>query len=307
MKKLTKVCLSFLLIISCSLTAFAMDDSYVQLDIPDELMEEKAISLEPISELEAYFDLIESSDSELLKQGFTTNQIDELKAVNFEEGFLEQAKLPEETLLNYGYTEEQVELIKDYDGSPITRGSNMLKASATLTKSVILSSYSSDSYRFRYEWEWNGKPVSNGKDIVAMRWSTFNSNGSTIGSYISNEIANVEYYNFKGYFEDDADPTVYEDDNSIYSYFPMEKKDKHGDEYIWAKEGFISARIERLGSQGMDYIRIRGAYGKSTTSAVPCISISGSNVGFGFSPSRKITENGVKQVCYDKDGEYMGK
>lgn len=306
MKKFTTILLSFSLILSCSTPTFARDNSEMQLESSDELMVDNFISFEPVSELEMYFDLIDASTSELKARGVTTKQINELKSINFEEGFLEQSKLPEEVLLNFGYTEEQVKLIKNYDGSPITRDSAMVKASATIGAGVTLNTSSTSRYKFTYSWVWTGKPISNGTDICAMRWSAYSSSGSPLGASIGTTDSSVEYYDFYGDLYEYETPSITEDDDSIYITFPLEKKDSNGDEYVWAKEGYLKATINKLGTSGMDFVRIRGAYGRSTSKVTPGISLSSSGVGFSFSPYSKITDY-VDQAYYNQYGDYIGK
>lgn len=253
-----------------------------------------------------YFDLMDASTSELKAQGITTEQINEFKSINFEEGFLEQSKLPEEVLLNFGYTEEQVKLIKNYDGSPITRDSAMVRASASISAGVTLNTSSTSRYKFTYSWVWSGKPISNGTDICAMRWAAYSSSGGPLGASIGTTDSNVEYYDFYGNFYHSKSPSITEEDDSIYITFPMEKKNSTGDEYVWAKEGYIKATINKLGTSGMNFVRIRGAYGRSTSKVTPTLNVSSKGVSFSFSPASKITDY-VDQAYFNHYGDYIGK
>lgn len=302
MKKIMTMILLSVFVFSYSVAAFAMENSDVNFK---EEFEEKTISFEPVSELEMYFDLIESTDSELKERGLTTTEIKELKEINIEEAFLEQAKLPEEVLLKYGYTDEQVELIKNYDGSPITRESKMFKASATISAGITLNTYGEDEYKFTYSWVWSGKPFNNGKDIVAMRWATYNSNANAVASTIRTKSSNVEYYDFYGDFYSSTSPSISSEEDSIYFTFPLEKKNDLGSEYVWAKEGYIKATVKKVASS-LHYIRIRGSYGKSTTSIIPGITIGKEGVSFTFSPSTEVTMKGKDQAFFNKYGDYIG-
>lgn len=140
-----------------------------------------------------------------------------------------------------------------------------------------------------------------------MRWATFSSSGSPLGASIGTTDSNVEYYYYTGKLASETSPSITEDDDSIYITFPLEKKSANGNEYVWAKEGYIKATINKLGSSGMNFVRTRGAYGKSTSKTTPSLSVGSSGVGFSFSPSSEITNYGVDQSYFDYTGKYLGK
>ena len=58
------------------------------------------------------------TDMELFAVGLTESDIEEIRNFSYENALLERAAHSHDELIGMGYTEEEIRLLKEYDGSP---------------------------------------------------------------------------------------------------------------------------------------------------------------------------------------------
>lgn len=147
-----------------------------------------------INEYDAMSGLAKQSTDALLTMGYSTTDIKEIQ--NYKCTYLNHIerlkKYDVVTLKEFGYTETQVNVIKNFKGTE----TEMTKASASvkLTVSVNLS-YNGDYTigTYRYNWNWSGIPAFKMNDQVAVSWNDWDvtKQGSTVSYY---NLNTAKYY-----------------------------------------------------------------------------------------------------------------
>lgn len=112
--------------------------------------------------------------------------------------YLERAKLDEEVLIKYyGYSKEQVDILKNYDGSPIENNPQLAAASATLSASMSSGTCTTSKLTAYIIWRWSNAPLLSGPGItdrVAVRWTGTATNGSVINLAVSKAEIIINYH-----------------------------------------------------------------------------------------------------------------
>lgn len=121
--------------------------------------------------------------------------------------FKTRASLSNETLLNMGYTEEEITTIKALANQPeLTEEDIMtssLEATLTLTLTDVYTNPRYFAYTFTYRW--SKVPVFRGTDVIAVTWAGCTSTGShtTIAIDESYSYMDIRYYNY--YYDSNFD------------------------------------------------------------------------------------------------------
>lgn len=107
MKKCTVIAIVFVLVVSCVSVAFAAENDKISCsdDQSGVLYSEAEMIL-----------LSEMDGQQLERKGFTQSEIRDIKKIDYRELILQRAALPYETLRGYGYSDEQIRILKDYKG-----------------------------------------------------------------------------------------------------------------------------------------------------------------------------------------------
>ncbi|MFQ9298998.1 MAG: hypothetical protein ACLR4X_11445 [Clostridia bacterium] len=164
--KLKKLLISCLLFSAISGTStFALENNGLQ-----SLSSDESVSI-TVKEYDAIRKLDKKTDSKLRSMGYTVEEIESIR--NYEQNFadsIEELKNMDEKVLkeNFDYTDEQIEIINNFDGTEeqMSRAS----ASVTLTISKNSSSVSSSSSKLnvKVRFVWSGMPVCQFNDAFAM-------------------------------------------------------------------------------------------------------------------------------------------
>lgn len=107
------------------------------------------------NEFEYYLVLKETSTQQLLDEGYTQEDIIELKNFSFEEALLERAQLPVEELFALGYSRQEISILKNYRGEPLVATSSVLRATATATGNIRCLNVFGNTYEVEYRWSWD--------------------------------------------------------------------------------------------------------------------------------------------------------
>ena len=117
---------------------------------------------------------------------------------NYEQLYLDRAKMEDEVLIKYyGYTQEQINILKKYDGSPIENNPQLAKASATLTASMSSGTCTNSMLTVYIIWRWSNAPLLSGPGItdrVAIRWAGSATSGSSINLSASTAEIIINYH-----------------------------------------------------------------------------------------------------------------
>ncbi len=112
MKKILSFSLSLALIFALSLPAFAASSG------PDIPTEPAAYSV-TVNEYDVYVDARNTSNEDLQNRGMSEDQIDLIKSDAIENELLEKAALSVDELSAMGYDNNQIAILKNYDGQAI--------------------------------------------------------------------------------------------------------------------------------------------------------------------------------------------
>ncbi len=198
-KKFLALFLSALLISSLSIPAFAAN-SRNGVKTPKD---NKVV----INEYELVKELSLKSQSELSDMGYSAKDISEIR--DFHQKYVAHLnglkKLDNSTLASLGYTLDQIEVLKNFDGSE--EQAAFLGANCIIYSTPTLFNYDGNYTRGRlsYNWNWTGVPAFKMQDAVAVSWNNWVVESNT--SYVSYYNVNTGIY----YTQDTATFTT--DDN----------------------------------------------------------------------------------------------
>lgn len=210
--------------------------------------------------------------------------LNELQTFSPENAIMEFASQPYDELKKQGYTTEQIEILKEYDGSPIEDNPQLSRALGKLSASLSRRAYSDYSAGARLYWNWTTKPIITGvfTDIVACAWRGINQNNEESVLTFVPELSECEVEYFNDYGES-VDRVVYEindkDPNrNAEVKFPLTH------DMGYAKKGYFDVYLEEENIvHELDTAVFIFAYGHTNFTISPSISVSGSGPSLGLS------------------------
>lgn len=277
MKKVVRLIVPFLLSVTLlsSGVAFAADLGSVNaapIDAEPMLPEDTFYN-----EGSAYIASKAMTDQELLDAGLTEIQLEELRAFSMEDALLERAQLPTDILHAYGYTDEQIVLLREYDGSPLTENSSVLAATSDCVGTYDIGNYSTSSISFTYTWTWSIVPLVKMEDTVVVAWQGVRKPDNLYFDLTpSTNIMYLHFYNMtSGARASSQDISVQGVHSSTEDYtsfrFDMTTKDN----YYWAKEGVVYLTLyPDSSSSPINYIDLGAGYGHQTLEGSYTFSVS---------------------------------
>lgn len=236
--------------------------------------------------------------------------IEELKSFNPEEAILIRASIPEEQLQIMGYTNEQIAILKEYDGSPIEENPQLRAVLGKLWATILKLDYSKNSAAARFSWKWTNQPIITGvfSDIVSCAWRGVGRDNQeeTMTIDLNNSTCNVKYVSEDGSL---SDKYVTYDINDKDPQRNAEVKFRLTDSGRWAESGYFDVYIEEEATvNNMDTSLFIFAYGHTNFTVSPSISVSGSGPSLGlscgvgtdemFNEWLKIKYTGVTEASY---------
>ena len=189
MKKILSIITAFIMILSFSTTAFAMDKPEFQEEITH------------INEYDYIVMLQNSTPEELSKLNMTKSDVAATVRA-FYKAISERAKLSDEDLFSYGYDSKEISIFRDFSSASkiTTKGlsniitTNLRAIAGTLTGKIRLISCGTKRATFRYEWFWDQAPIFKLEDSAAMRWLAYDSKGHGIDVLKVLEASRIDYY-----------------------------------------------------------------------------------------------------------------
>ncbi len=199
--------LTSLLILSVGTSAMAkVDNASVIIDTKDmqEVSVEGNTYTYTINEYDICVEMRELPTTVLLEDGYSQDFIDLARSDEIEQLLEELASYDMNVLKNdYGYSEEQISLIKSYDGTPIQDHPELRGVFADCTANFTCNSASKTSVTVTTTWEWNRAPVIHHKDIrdvIGTGWTAINLDDQEIKLEIDQNFGQpctIYYYTIK--------------------------------------------------------------------------------------------------------------
>ena len=262
--------------------------------------EENAKSI-TISEYDMYLDVVNKSTSQLKAEGYTTDEIYLLRNQPFEQMLLERAALPVDILRGYGYNDNQIKLLKEYDGSMISTNSPIMYAISNFTGTVATSGYTATSVTLRYTWQWSSRPLFNYKDAAAIVWNASDSSGYKILTDIISSECYVAYRNTTTgnlAMNKNVGTTKNVVNEYLYSNFEMTEILSGDNNWGWAKSGRLDVKIKPRGSVNFSSVSAVAGYGHAKLTGSIGVSASSSGLPLSFTPANRVDTETVSKTFY---------
>lgn len=242
------------------------------------------------------------------KKGKITGNKDPL--IEYKEAFTERAALSEETLKGFGYSNEEIAILKDYLAGNVSFETAATRASAKLTATLKAPTHTKTKYACNYSWSWDKTPTGLQTDGVALGIAGIDSNSKYFETKKYSSTAYVNYVYTDGTTYKSETPTTSINGGTLSCKFPSYKQDSTGSRYVWAKSGYVILTVVPIVSGGSEFaaVRARGEYGHATSSGTMNITVtvnSTASITITFTvdnSSSKVVTYGTKQIIFYNDG-----
>lgn len=231
MKKFLSIILSLSIVCTLSGTAFA-----------EELTIEDGVT----NEYEAILLLQKNSDKELSAEGYSKSEINTIRNADmiFDEHIALLATLSDDNLVDAGYTNEQIQDIKEYDPQTSTINDKVL-LSASCTTTSYIDKYTGTTGRITSNFVWSGIPAFKMTDILITTWNNWQ---------ITGKSANIKYNHIYGTQPSYWNPPTYQvPQDSMTSYGSGYRYSASlQNNYFYASEGYSIFVLSRQSSSHLE-------------------------------------------------------
>lgn len=278
--------LSVILTLIFTLSTFMINSQAIN---AENLIVEKNIT---VNEWDEYIRIASKTEDELLELGYTKEDIVSIKSFDYEEEVRKRASLDDQTLEEYGYTTEEITVLREaaaMDDIP----AEVLKSISTATMTSTLKYVSSGSrtendakmyyVNMKFSWSWSRIPFFRLIDMVAVVFASSTSNGFTYCVKSSNKVhANLTALlpTYSNITQVESWEYSTEKANSISAKFALGMIDADGNLTHFAYSGYGTFQLTNRSNKARLYVD--AAYGHTTINIVPNYSLSGSGVSVGI-------------------------
>lgn len=282
------------MVLSISVPALAADDGQ---SVPSETH---------FNEYDYILSIEQASSEELSAMGLTKEDAAEIVS-SFTAALQERATLPDETLLGYGYTQDEIYALRAYNSRNLrsTLSPDAIRGiTGTCTGSISATWMTDTEATFMYRWEWDHAPIMKLKDSVAMRWLAFDKYGEDRDVTMTSRTANINYYwngakrfsrsgSWEPNLEFNSLNLQFEESENFQSSTTMTEEAYAGDGHIK-----VSIKLESGVESRIKYIKVAALYGHTTIGGdFPSISLSlPASISIGFSGNFSIDSIAPAQV-----------
>lgn len=157
----------------CMISIFLLNVSVAMAAAPNNIKDENYLKPEQvINEYDRYKELKSLSESDLVNEGYAEKDVEIIKNFDYEKEMQKHVEsiqqLDDLTLTEMGYSNEQISIIRNFSGSE----EEIQALAATLTISIQqVSSSKSNSYSqitFKVIWNWSSQPINRFTDIIGI-------------------------------------------------------------------------------------------------------------------------------------------
>lgn len=300
MKKFLSMVVTCAMTLSCLTTfAFASEATTVQENAPRLLAEQTT------NEYDMYVEMKDSING-LNLHGQTIEEI-----------LLERASLPAESLADeYGYSAEQISLLKEYDGSPIEDNPQLRGVFANMDGRLLLQNQDDDSVCVKFEWEWDGRPMLTGyavTDVVTCAWIGVDSNNKAHALRLVEDESKckVYYYSREDFSYKYSDTVEIDDtnpDKRADARIQVGSKDvNYLDSFVMAGEMEITLE-EPVTVNDLQYCTLVFGYGHTVLTFDASFSVDVSGISLSIAPTlgTEAMFNGSISIWSDGSIDYGG-
>lgn len=205
---------------------------------------------------------------DLLENGVSPDKVSYYRSDAPEQELLYRATLSEEILRNYYcYSDEAIELIKNYDGTPLEDAPEMRAATATMTAGLGELLVTSTCIGILYTCTWQSKPLDGGEDAAGVAWEGTYANGGNNNATLSlrDSYAQIIYRDYLGDHTEIFDVNSKDLHNNAYVEFEFEKDESTAADirYQWAKTTSLFVYVDLANPDGPEFVEhiAHGEYG----------------------------------------------
>lgn len=285
MRKLVAVILTAAMTMSVGMPAFAAEKESIK------FADSKVVT----KETDIYFHWQKSTDSELLAEGYSVDNIEEIREFSLENAFLERAKLTDNELRAKGYTEEEITILKEYDGGTINENSAVLLAAAECEGSISKGDYTGNNAKgsIKYSWTWDHEPLVALTDKAVVAWAAYRATDNMecyVEPVSSKSYAKISLYSTAtGNFvrEESVDLTIKKMSCTADADIPVNTSG------YWTKSGKIHLYFD-TSEELISKMEFSGALGHRTLTFTGGITFTvGQGLSITFTPSVQVTRCGT--------------
>lgn len=240
------------------------------------------------------------SPAELSAANLSEAEVLEITSNTIEQELLERKGKSDEELMNhYGYSTEDIAILRAYNGENIEDNVELAALTGTLTikKPTVLTA-TTTRIGVRVQWSWDQCPFVVASDVLGVYWEpTFGSANGNMRIKINECSHVVSYYDAGVYVDVDAGFEQVSPNASARSDFGMTLQN----EDFWAKKGTATLYFDATsGSAALTEMDMIFAYGHTILSVSPSISFPASGgISFGFNTDEADKRSGYINVAND--------
>lgn len=138
----------------------------------------------------------------LLEQGYSLEEVEQIKSMTVEEILQQRADMSVQELQNMGYSIDRIKMIKEYDGSPLSESPEVRGVFADITGRLYVETYGKSKMSVMFSWSWSAQPVLffGVQDIVSCGFAGTNNNNLPCTMRFDDKVSicRVNYYQMDG-------------------------------------------------------------------------------------------------------------
>lgn len=255
-----------------------------------------------VNEFDLYNAIKKLPEAVLLENGYSEDVIEEIKSVDYKELVYQRARLSDNELRVMGYTESEVEMLRNYNGTEAETG----LIAGTLTGKINCLSASASEYKIEYAWEWDHSPLVMATDAMGMRWIAIASDGLPVDVSAYNSVAEI-YLSpspspmSKKYYPTDSNFANETDFNALTCTFAIQI----GSFSVLSGKMTTTIKKDASVTRNIQYLKVCGVYGHTVANiGAPSVSFtSGStSIGISFTGGLNTDNIGIKKYKIYNNG-----
>jgi hypothetical protein len=212
---------------------------------------------------------------------------------NIEQEIKKLSELNDDELQSRGLSDNQILILREYDGSRLENNPQLRTVLATLSVTLSVVSSSSTAASVKANWSWNSKPLMISIDYyetVAFRWKAYNSSGAQVAAYYnsSNSYCYVTYYEGSNVQTTQLE-SINVGNTGSYVFTQYTSGAIYGGNSCWAKKGYMVIRVTGSSFSRVDF---GFGYNHGVTSTPAIVTLDG-NLGFNYSNGYEMAEQSI--------------
>ena len=176
----------------------------------------------------------------------------------YRQAFTERCAESEETLRDFGYSDDEISVMKAYLAGEETFEYAATRATSGVTGTLSCSKHTPAQYQLRYSFVWDKFPVN-----VADAAITLGANGYT-GNMICEAILdrysyNIAYVNSSGQATTaSVKPTLKPNGAGLAANFPQITTSSDKSQNVWVRSGYLDMSVSPMDTSAGTFTKVRG-------------------------------------------------